>query len=426
VKAILDKAGRNPNKDIHYLKGLLAEDWHAYTLKTSAIAKGYDDLWAEVPNNNSPTDIRYGDGVSEFKAQVKYYKSAENTAKEISQPKYCDHAKVVPADQLDGVKAAAEREAIRNTETRPDQAYHYKDTAQHADDSLKYQNASSSPLTEPDSKKLATDARKGDVDNEKYGLVPENFVHWNDVFREAGEAAVYAMCLSASIKIAPHLWSVTCRFMKEGEIDRSDLLVRGKDVLYGTGSAGLRGGVAAVLTAGCRSGLLGSPLKNIPPQCIGAASVLALNALQYAVELQQGKISRKEMANNCIRDTLVLASAWAGSTMGQVLIPIPVIGALAGSIIGSTFGVVAYQGVNRFMLGLCAESGWTFFGLVHQDYTVPEEILIQCGYDIIPVQSFPTSSFSQGDFVVGSFSTGSMDFIPVKRGILSCNAVGYI
>jgi hypothetical protein len=425
AKALLEVGDRYKNSTVDSVKGFVAEDWHAGTLKVSAAARDVKGVWAEAshatrgPEQN--IDIRFGDASHDYAAQSKYYRGAAETTKAISHPEYQGEVKIVPEDQLEGVKEAARREAARNAPTRPEQSEQYQDTASTATDRLEIGKAQSKPLSETDAKDMARELKRGSLDREKHGLNTEHFVGWEDVFRESSEAALHAAILSAALRTA-----VVNRYIHSGTIDPDDFLIRGKDVLTTGAYSGLRGGVAACLTASCRAGLLGATLKSVPPVGIGAATTITLNAIQYGLQLHAGQIDGREFAQNCIRDTFVIAGGVLGASLGQALIPIPIVGAIAGNIVGSTMGVIVYQGGQHAILGICIESGWTFFGLVQQDYVVPDEVLRQAGYDLITVQSFETQSFSTESFSDSSFSINSLGIAPVRRGVIGCTRVGYI
>jgi hypothetical protein len=169
---------------------------------------------------------------------------------------------------------------------------------------------------------------------------------------------------------------------------------------------------------------MGDSLKSVSPMAIGMATTLTLNALDYSFKLQQGIITNQEFAHHCLRDTFVLSTGIFGATVGQIIIPIPWLGALAGNLVGSTLGAVVFEGANQVVLGVCIESGWTFLGMVSQDYTVSEDVLRQAGFDTFCVHSFNKQSFSTKSFSIQSFSTNSLSFTPVRRGIIACNAIG--
>lgn len=428
IEALQREAEHRKNVDIPYLKGWLAERWHAETLKIDGAARGRTDIWAKVQANNIPgEDIHYGDSNSSKVAEVKYYKTGEDTAKAISRPEYEGNAKIIPADQKDSVRAEAERQSLRNQEIRPEQAAQYEDTAKAADDRLRVDNAESTPLDEKTAKGMAQDLKHdGDLDPGKYGLNTESFVEWSDIARQSGEAALHAAAFSAALIAAPYIWKTICEYIESGQLDVNVIAERGRSVFLGASASGLRGGVAAGLTAACKAGLMGGSLKSISPAAIGMATTMSLNAIGYAVQLQKGKITGREFAHHCLRDSFSLSCGMSGAALGQLLIPIPLFGALAGNLVGSTLGAVAFEGINHVILGICIESGWTLFGLVNQDYVVSDEILRQSGYDLFSTQSFQSQSFSTSGFSVRSFSNNSLSFTPIRRGVISCNTVGFL
>ena len=428
IKALNREAAHRINVSEDYLKGWLAEQWHAETLNVSAQARNRSDIWASVQGNNRPgEDILYGNSSSSKIAEVKYYKSGEATAKAVSRPAYEGHSKIIPSDQKESVRSTAENLAQKNQHSRHEQSLHYKDTANNANDHLRVDNASSKPLDELKAKEMARDyKRDGEIDPNKYGLNTESFVEWTDIARQSGEAALHAAVLAASLAAAPYIWKTLNGYIESGEINVEALLEQGELVFQSASSAGLRGGIAAGLTAACKSGLLGDSLKSISPSAIGMATTMTLNGIAYSIQLQQGVISRQEYVYNCMRDTFVLSFGMSGAAIGQVIIPIPVLGALVGNFVGSTLGAITFEGANHIIMGICVESGWTFFGLVDQDYVVSEQILRSCGYDIICLESFQTKSFSVADFATSSFNTNSLSFHPLRRGVFKCGVIGNI
>jgi len=430
IEALHKTATQRENVDINYLKGWLAETWHAETLKASAAARGRKDIYSEVPNNNrTGQDINYGkNGEQPTIAEIKYYKSAQETAKAISRPEYSNvDNKIVPSDQLDGVMKHAEKLSDKNQLNRPEQAANYKHTAENAVDRSEVENASSKPFSEPDSKGMARDFKGNkEFDPDKYGLSTENFVEWSDIARESGTAALNAAILSAALTAAPHIWKTLEEYIESGEVNVNDLKVRSQAVLYGSGAAGFRGGVAAALTASCKSGLMGESLKSISPFAIGMATTMTINAVGYSLKYQQGLINENEFKYNCIRDSFVLTTGMGGAVIGQIIIPIPLLGAMAGNLVGSTFGAVAFEGVNQVALAISIDTGWTYFGLVDQDYAVPANVLSEAGFDVFEPELFKVETFQPDRFMVEEFQPEEIQFKPIRRGIIGFNKVGYL
>jgi len=428
IHALKTEATHRQNVTADYLKGWLAEQWHAETLKINAQASGKNDIWAHVSGNNRPgEDILYGNSDISKVAEVKYYKTGADTAKAISRPEYIDKEKIIPSDQKESVQVAAQRLSEKNTTNRPEQSKHYQDTANRSNDNLEVDGETSKPFGEATAKEMAKDFKKNhDIDPDKYGLNTESFVEWSDIARQSGEAALHAAALSAALTAAPHIWATLKEYIDNGKINPDTLVKGGTSVLHGAGTAGLRGGIAAALTATCKTGLMGDSLQSISPVAIGMATTMTINVINYSIQLHQGKLSKQEFTHNCLRDSFVLSSGMLGATVGQIIIPIPMLGALVGNLVGSTLGVVAFEGANQAILGICVESGWTFFGIVKQDYVVSEEILKQAGYDLFSTNTFSKQSFTTNSFTIQSFKNNSLSFAPVQRGVVSCNVVGNV
>ncbi|CUJ83045.1 Uncharacterised protein [Achromobacter sp. 2789STDY5608615] len=109
-----------------------------------------------------------------------------------------------------------------------------------------------------------------------------------------------------------------------------------------------------------------------------------------------------------------------------MIIPIPVFGALLGNLVGSTLGSMGVNYANSKVLGICVESGWTFFGLVEQSYSVPEEVLKSAGFDIFARKVFASSAFNTPRFKLQPFAPDSVGFTLLRRGVIGFNTVGYL
>ncbi|MCC1497934.1 hypothetical protein [Alcanivorax sp. 1008] len=428
VDVLNTEGDRTINSTVDSTKGFLAEQWHSETLKISGAARSRDDVKAHVPGGNEPgRDLEFGDAKSSHIAEVKYWKTPEDTAKQISRPEYTGNEKIVPSDQLEDVKQRALEQAERNADIRPEQAKNYQHTADTVKDHAEVGNASSRPISEVDMREMAKDHKTtGEIDGDKFGLLSENFVEWTDAAREAGEAGLHAAALSAAIKAAPHIWALLQEYLENGNIKPEDLREHTREILSGSASAGLRGGVAACLTITCKTGLMGEALKSVSPVAIGMATTMTINAISYSIQFQQGQISQKELAEKCLRDAFVLSAGFCGASLGQLIIPIPMVGALVGNIVGSMVAAVCYEGANQVILGVCINTGWTLLGLVEQDYVVPEEVLHQTGCDMFLPEMFSPEQFTYEQFQPQGFAAEGLLFTPVRRGVIAFRSVGYV
>ncbi len=428
LEALQKEAERRARVDVNFVKGNIAEVWHAETLKVSAVAKGNDDIWANVVGNNKPgQDVAYGNSTTASRAELKYYKTAVDTAKQLGNPAYSDSQKIVPTDQVEGVVTESQKQAARNRDTRPDVAAAYQDTADTVSDRIEVDGITSKPLSESDAKSIASDFKKnGEIDPDAYGLNTESFIEWSDIFRESGSAALNAAAFSAALTAAPHVFRIVAQYMQSGQLDARLIREGASQVLASSSSAGLRGGLAAVITGSCKAGLMGQSLKGISPTAVGMATAMALNSIENSWRYAQGQISGKELAFNSSRDALALIMGGGGAVLGQMIIPVPMLGALLGNLVGSTLGAVGVSYANNKVLGICIESGWTFWGLVDQSYEVPEEVLKEAGFDLFACKVFKPEQFNATRFNTQYFQEARLDLRVLRRGVISFNTVGYL
>jgi len=398
------------------------------SIEVDVLAKGNNEVWAEaLVNCKTGQDVAYGNSSEASLAELKYYGSAKNTAGALGNPAYVGNQKVVPTDQLEGVIAASQKQAARNQDIRPEVAAAYQDTADTVSDRIEVDGITSKPLSEGDAKSIASDfKRDGEVDPDAYGLNTESFIEWSDIFSESGSAALNAVAFSAALTAAPHVYRIVAQYMQSGQLDARLIREGAGQVLASSSGAGLRGGLAAVITGSCKAGLMGQSLKGISPTAVGMATAMALNSIENSWRYAQGQISGKELAFYSSRDAVALMMGGGGAVLGQMIIPVPVLGALLGNLVGSTLGAVGVSYANNKVLGICVESGWTFWGLVDQSYEVPEEVLNEAGFDLFARQVFKPEQFNVAHFNTQSFQEARLGFTVLRRGVISFNAVGYL
>ncbi len=428
----------NINKGADFLKGDLAEPYHAGTFNADVVAKGGQGIKAVTPRATRGDDrkvdvrIQRDDGTELSVWQSKYYKSAEETAKAISHPDYEGMGKVGPKDQIEAIKSISRKEHLRNIGPRPDQARQYGDTEQNISDVIREGEYSSKAIAEDEIKQMAQDYKNGkELDAKKYRLVVEEFVRYQDILREAGNAALHAAVLTAALKALPELYKIVNQALVTGNIDTEDLKDAGLSILSSGLEGSLRGGIAATILISCRTGLLGSSLRTVSPEFIGVATAVAMNAIHNGIGLASGRITQAEFVEACIRDMVVAGMGLGGAYLFQSVIPIPILGALIGNFIGTSIGGFAVAGVEKVFLSFFVEKGYTFFGLVKQDYRLPEGILEQIGVETIHLDciDFETIAFDTISFETISYEEISLELIDysfLKRGLIGVNRVGYV
>lgn len=412
-------------KDLHYAKGDVAELWHAGTINLDATQRGID-VTAFAPRDSSPIDVAMQGNGGGLAAQLKYYRSAEDTAKAISDPKYRGlDQKVVPGGQLEDVRNAAVRLASKNVE-RPEMASSHDHTARTADDRLRIDGAESRPLTEQEARNLTQQLRQsGDIDRKQFGLTPQQVIRWEEIAKESFSAAGRAALISAVLQSAPYLVTIAKKGIAEGEITVKDFAPLGRALPTVMLRSGLAGGLTAAIVGAAKKELLGATLKDIDPTFISAAVVLCLSAVENSIRAASGQITSIEAAARTAEDALTLTFALGFGAAGQALMPIPLIGALLGGIVGALVSRFVIDGANEAVLSITVETGWTFFGLVEQNYSVPIELLSEAGWRTVELKKLELQSVKLRALEPKSIDLETIDLTLVRQGVVAFRRVGY-
>ncbi|HQL13185.1 MAG TPA: hypothetical protein PLN88_03930 [Candidatus Cloacimonadota bacterium] len=413
-------------KDTHYLKGDLAEVWHTETANICAVAKGKGYQYFIAPRDSSVIDVTGSDALEFLKYQLKYYKTPEDTAKAISNPKYFGLLKLVPADQLKEVKDAAYSLYLKNVNTRPEQAANYLHTYQVATDRVIAGNVRSTPLSEQEALQIVKEIQRDKFYGKDYGLSLSEYIGWMDIARASGDAALTAAVTTVAMKIAPDLFSLIKKALLDENIDLSDVQKLGSKALEGGVEGSLRGGIAAFITIACKTGKLGTSLMQIDPSIIGVATAVAIDCIKNAFSLYSGKITSYEYVDNCLRDSLILGLGISGMVMGQILIPVPILGSVIGNIVGTLFATIIYTGAKTFLLQPMLLSGFTFFGLVKQDYSLPEKVLDEMGIDTIDLDHIGIERLDHEAVDLELIDLDRIKFTMLERGFVKVDVVGNV
>jgi hypothetical protein len=117
-------------------------------------------------------------------------------------------------------------------------------------------------------------------------------------------------------------------------------------------------------------------------------------------------------------------------------IEIPVLGFMLGSFVGSMIGSFAYTCGYNAVLSFCVDTGFTMFGLVEQDYTLPEEVLEQIGievfhydkfeYDRFEYEKFEYPKFEYKKFAPEQFDYSKLKMVFLRRGVIGVHRIGYV
>lgn len=412
------------------LKGNLAEIWHSDTFNINAVASGSDHrTFVDQSQEFASADVSsnfgklfglkyYKDGTESAKQQAKsvferfneyrsvggkesfdtYLQKRGFTDESIlNDPIYCGQVRVIPKDQLVDACEWLRRKIAKEATIRPDQVSRYQDTLAMLSDRIRDdQGLESISLSETEAKALAKLAKEGDVSAEELkllGVSADQVIRFEYLAKEAFKSGLSAATISLALNVAPEIYKAINHLIKTGELDENQFRRIGFAALKGGSEGFVRGSISAAITISCKSGMLGGAMKIISPSVIGMATVLCMDTMKNAFKVANGMMTRSELAQELVRELFVSTTALTTGTIVQTFIEIPVVGFMIGSFVGSVIGSFAYDYGYSTALSFCADTGFTMFGLVKQDYTLPDDVLEAIGIEVFKFEEFSFPEF---------------------------------
>ena len=453
------------------LKGDLAEFWHAGTFNIDAAVKNsanrvqvdrshdYGSVDISAKNFDKVFGLKYyKNGVESAKQQAKSVfekfkeyqagggkdKLEEYLSKRgfqddtvLNDPVYSGQVRVIPADQYDAARQWLENKIKTEMVNRPDQVKRYQETLDLLSKKVTDgKGVESIELTEKEARELARLAKEGKIDPKELGLTTEELVKYEYVLKQAFKAGLTAATISLVLKTVPEIINAIKYLIENGYIDKDHFKKIGLAAVTGVSEGFVRGTISASITAACKTGLLGEALKDVNPSVIGAVTVVALDSMKNAYKVSVGKMTRNEMANELIRTMFISTCSLTFGSITQSIIEVPVLGYLIGSFVGSLVGSVTYSAVYNPVISFCIDTGFTMFGLVEQDYQLPEDVIKEIGIDVFEYEKFEYDVFEPNTFEPESFEPKYFEpeyFEPInfnmtflRRGVIGVNKIGYL
>ena len=262
-------------------------------------------------------------------------------------------------------------------------------------------------------------------------LTTEELIKYDYIIQQAFKAGLTAATISVVLKVAPEIIKAIDYLMKNGEINAEQFKKIGFAAVSGGAEGFIRGSVSAAITASCKAGLLGEALKSVDPTIVGTVTVLTMNVIKNAFQVALGKKTRTQLSGELVRDMYISACSLIGGGISQAFIEVPVLGYMIGSFVGSIIGSFTYNIGYKAVVSFCVDSGFTMFGLVEQDYTLPKEIIEQMGIETFEYESFQYDTFEPEGFSFETFETDTfepdtLDITFLRRGVIGVSKVGYV
>jgi len=104
---------------------------------------------------------------------------------------------------------------------------------------------------------------------------------------------------------------------------------------------------------------------------------------------------------------------------------------MLGSFVGSVLGSFVYKTAYSCAISYCIDTGCTFFGLVEQNYTLPENVLKEMGVKVFEYEKFIPKHFEPlvfepKRFNAPQFEPLKLQITVLRRGVIGISAIGYI
>lgn len=450
IDELADKINNHPHvgNTLETFKGYAAEEWHARTFNIDAIKdSSANRAWTLNSNADGSVDVatnfnkNYG---------LKYYndvEKAENAqavlSKNSSIPKYQGQERLIASEQVEDAKKIAHQRMNKNAVERPHVANAHHDTEKHLvgriDDN---EGHHSKELSIKESKQIAKEAKQGKFDPEKHGVNKEEYkehiplkdeIQINYV-NQALKAGLTAAAITAITQIVPELYKAIDYLIKNGEIDTEQLKKSSTKVMSSSAESFLRGSIAFGLEAAISNGAFGEAIQSVSPTLVGAMVTIVLGTIKNSILVASGKMTKQEMGVKFF-DTLVMSSGYLigmkiGGAIVQAFFPeLPGIAYAIGSLIGCSVAVVYNIGKKK-LISFCVDTGFTCFGLVEQNYELPEQVLKQLGIDTISIERIEPVQTEIKRFDVcnnveqNNYET--IDLTMLRRGVIGVNKIGYI
>ena len=431
------------NGTIPSIGGFAAEYWHADTLNIDAIAaKSMTRAKVLVGDRQTKwsTDIRVTNSAGDTTDYgVKYMKNAVETAKHHSlldtdtrRPGYEPQFRLSPEDQKDEIIRIANQRAA--SELRSDVADAYRDTATKTVDRITDDDVSSSPLSKGEDLEIATEIKDGQVNVEKHGVSANSAIKPEYIMKQAVNAGLSAATITMIMQTAPEIFKAVSYLIKTGEIDINQVKRIGVKAVSSGAEGFLRGSIACTLQVMCEKGAFGAALKGIDATMLGTVVALTLETVKNSILVAAGQMTPAKMGTSLIDSVLIssgyIVGAKIGGIIGQVFgFELPVIGYILGSLIGCATAAV-YNIGKKHLISFCVDTGFTCFGLVEQDYTLPEEALRDMGVDFTPITRVNVShtELDRTPFLnkVNQTPIDTIDIKVLRRGIIGVKKIGFI
>ena len=373
---------------------------------------------------------------------MKSYSNASGSLDSQSKPsqggaqnrsRYYGMGKIIPKDQVEDARSR-NQDKIDHSHSAADKA-RFKEVGKTLDSEMSDgKRTHSSGTTRAQNAELTDQAREKNIDREKLKedlkLTTENEISTADIMGKAFKAGLSAAVISFVISMAPTIVNGISMLVAEGEIDTDVFAQASSQALPSTAKAFLNGSITAAIVAACEANSI-----SVSSSFISTAVVLTVGTIWSSVKFATGKISKAQMADEIARLHVTTAFSVGGGIAASVwfaeIPPLAVAAYMLGSFVGGVLGGIAYNMGKSLFMSFCVESGCTFFGVVDQNYELPQEMIDAIGIEVFEYEKFEYDTFQADSFRIDTFTPDSFEYEKfgiriLRRGVIGFGSIGFI
>ena len=343
---------------------------------------------------------------------------------------YSGQLRIIPSDQMEAALEYLDIKIAKELLTRPEQAQRYQEVRDMLTSCIKSPDGTQSyELDRVSSERMAKLAKEGNFSPADEGLTLDNLVHFENIIKQGVKAGLSSAIITLVMKTAPEIYKCIDQLVTHGYVSNEQLEGLGVSAFTGVSEGFIRGFIAGSLTVACQTGQFGVSLQSVSPGIIGALTVIVFQTFSDSIDLAKGNITRTELLNNLNKSIIVSGIAIGTGALFQYLMPVIQFAYLLGNFVGSFIGSFIYNTADKAIMSFAIESGWTFFGLVDQDYQLPKEVLHELGIELFEYENFLPNEFEYERFEPEYFQPEYFQpemIRTLRRGVIAVHQVGYI
>lgn len=445
IKQLEDSINNHPyrGQDAAHFKGYVLEEYAAGTFNINAVVEGSQDRASVLHSNEyGSVDVRLDTDGNIIDYSAKAYRSPAESGNAQAvlntttrEALYKETERLVPSDHLEGAKQSVHQRALRNQEIRPDVAAANADTEAHLTDRISNgKGIESKTATQKELEQMAKSGHNQQFSAEDQGISLATLIKNEHMLKQALDAGVTAATITVALQLAPEIYKAIDYLIKHKQINVNQVKKIGTKAISAGAEGFLRGSVSCYIYIACKQGLLGEALKHVEPGPLGAVVAIVMGTVKNSILVAAGKMTARQMGQSFIDSVVVsggyLVGMHIGGLIGQALgIELPVFGYIIGSLVGCAFAAV-YEIGKKKLISFCVDTGFTCFGLVEQNYELPDEVLNEMGIKTAKIgraniKTAQVSTVQEND-IVDRVSYETVNLTMLRRGVIGVNKIGYV